>query len=77
MAPVALPSLRVSAPEAHSGILPVFDGRPTDWSAVAFGDEPEACQDMPAEQRLFCLAILVLASIPFVFVGAAARWWVG
>lgn len=39
--------------------------------------EPEACQDMPAEQRLFCLAILVLASTPFVCVGAAVRWWVG
>lgn len=40
-------------------------------------DLPEACQYMPAEQRLFCVAILVLASIPFVYVGAAVRWWVG
>jgi len=77
MAPVDLYPSRYGAPEAHSGILPDFDGRPSDWSAVAFGDEPEACQDMPAEQRLFCLAILVLASTPFVFVGAAARWMVG
>ena len=77
MAPVALPPSRSGAPEALTGVLPDFDGRLSDWSAVAFGTETEACEDMPIEQRLFGLAFMTLAAIPYVFVGAAARWLVG
>jgi len=70
-------STRYGAPEALTGVLPDFDGRLSDWSAVAFQEETEACADMPIDQRLFGLAIMVLASIPYVFVGAAARWLLG
>lgn len=78
MAPVALYPSRYGAPEARMGVPSIdFDGRLTDRSAVAFGTETEACEDMPAEQRVFCLAILTLLAIPYVFIGAAVRWLVG
>jgi hypothetical protein len=70
-------NLRCSASEAPWGVSSIdFDGRPTDWSAVAFGDDLEALS-MPIEQRIWCLATLVLLSIPYVFIGAAAAWLVG
>jgi len=34
---------------------------------------PEACKDMPAEQRVFCFAMLVLIAVPFAYVGGVAR----
>lgn len=53
-----------------------FDGRPTDWSAVAFGVEDQA-EGLPLDQRIFCLATIVLLSTPCVYVGAAAAWLLG
>lgn len=63
---------RIRASEAPWGISSLdFDGRLSDWSAVAFGVEDND-QSLSIDQRLFCLGILVFASIPFVFVGACA-----
>lgn len=73
----AIPHSRLSASEAHSGVSSLdFDGRPTDWSAVAFGDDLEALS-MPIEQRLCCLSFQILLAVPFVYVGAAAAWLMG
>lgn len=76
MAP-ANQNLRLVASEAPRGVSSLnFDGRPSDWSAVAFEVE-DVTDPLHFDQKLFCLAIMVLASIPFVFVGACAASLLG
>lgn len=67
---------RLGASDALSGSSLDFDGRPTDWSAVAFGVEDQA-EPLPIEQRIFCFAILVLAATPFAYVGGLAAVMLG
>lgn len=64
-----VPRIRASvAPLVRSSLD--FDGSGFA-QAVAF----EYDAPMPLDQRLFCLSIIALASIPYVFVGAAAALW--
>jgi hypothetical protein len=68
----AFPVSRLGASEAHLGVSSLeFDGRSFDWSAVAF----ERSHPMPIEQCLCCFSVLVLLSIPYVFIGAAVSLW--
>lgn len=78
MAPVDLHPSRYGAPEALTGvILPDFDGRLTDWSAVAFESEPPPFEFAPVEDLFLRVGFMVLLAAPWAYVGGLLRLVVG
>jgi hypothetical protein len=63
-----LTASRISASEAHCGHVSSFDLADQTSSLDLVG---------PLEDRLAILGMLVLLSIPYVFIGAAAAWLLG
>lgn len=73
MAPVDLFPSRYGAPEAHTGVSLDFDGRLTDWSAVAFESEPAPFEFAPTEDCFLRAGLIVLMAAPWAYVGGLAR----
>lgn len=64
---------RLGASEAHLGASSLdFDGRPTDWSAVAFGDDAGAAPTL--RDWAWIYAIVAFAGSPWLAVAALALW---
>lgn len=67
------PSSRYGAPEALTGVLPDFDGRLSDWSAVAFEVEAPAFEYAPVEDWFLRAGVVALVAAPWVYIGGVAR----
>lgn len=73
MAPVDLHPSRYGAPEALTGVLPDFDGRLSDWSAVAFEVEAPVFEYAPAEDCFLRAGVIALVTAPRAYIGGVAR----